>query len=184
MAVAADVRTFWSALLSVLLKCIAALGFGTRARTTAAALPQTAPAGIVPATAAGVEEVSARGRDVSRAKRPRRAKAAPADRAGRRPGAGSGVCRVPAPRSYEPQRHDRKRTLPPTMKQRIGAEAHGSSPSSRSLRIDDVLGEDFDGAMAVPETAENAARTPAAASAAPAASPASAASAVPASDAG
>lgn len=40
---------------------------------------------------------------------------------------------IPAPRSFEPRR-DRSR--PPTMKQRIRAEAHGSSPSARSLPDD------------------------------------------------
>jgi hypothetical protein len=37
---------------------------------------------------------------------------------------------VPAPRPYE-----RERSLPPTMKQRIGAEAHGTSPSARSVAV-------------------------------------------------
>jgi hypothetical protein len=37
---------------------------------------------------------------------------------------------IPSPRSFEPLRD---RSLPPTMKQRIRAEAHGSSPATRSL---------------------------------------------------
>ncbi|MFE2426376.1 DUF6344 domain-containing protein [Streptomyces sp. NPDC059373] len=37
---------------------------------------------------------------------------------------------IPSPRSFEPLPD---RTLPPTMKQRIRAERHGSSPATRSL---------------------------------------------------
>jgi hypothetical protein len=37
---------------------------------------------------------------------------------------------IPSPRSFEPLRD---RSLPPTMKQRIRAERHGSSPATRSL---------------------------------------------------
>ncbi|MDX6312277.1 MAG: hypothetical protein QOF44_1741 [Streptomyces sp.] len=40
---------------------------------------------------------------------------------------------IPSPRSFEPLRD---RSLPPTMKQRIRAEAHGSSPATRSLPAD------------------------------------------------
>ncbi|MFF0751222.1 DUF6344 domain-containing protein [Streptomyces sp. NPDC004267] len=42
---------------------------------------------------------------------------------------------VPAQRSHE-WRRAQGRALPPTMKQRIGAEAHGSSPAVRHLRSD------------------------------------------------
>ncbi len=136
MAVAADVKSFWGALLSVLLKCIAALGFTTPARTATAAVAgaEVLPAGIAGAGVAGVPQ--------------RRT-------AGGRAGGGAGVrtaarrATVPAPRGYDPHQRrldlGRKRTLPPTMKQRIGAEAHGSSPSARSLRIDDLLGADLAG---------------------------------------
>jgi hypothetical protein len=137
MAVAVDVKSFWGALLSVLLKCIAALGFTTPARTTTGAV---AGAEVLPAGTAGA------GAGVPQ----RRA-------AGGRAGGGSGArtatrrATVPAPRGYDPHQRrldlGRKRTLPPTMKQRIGAEAHGSSPSARSLRIDDLLGADFAGAV-------------------------------------
>ncbi|MEE4541100.1 DUF6344 domain-containing protein [Streptomyces sp. V4-01] len=166
MAVAADVKTFWSALLSVLLKCIAALGFG-RTANAAAVRPQAVPAGFVPAAAADRDEAA--GRAGSRTRRGKRAKAAPPARTARRTakgsGAGSGTatgtgaCRVPAPRGCEPQLggRDRKRTLPPTMKQRISAEAHGSSPSARSLRVDDMLGEEFAGAVSVPTSAPTSA---------------------------
>lgn len=136
MAVAADVKSFWGALLSVLLKCIAALGFTTPARTATAAV---AGAEVLPAGTAGAGEAGVPQRRT----------------ADGRAGGGAGVrtaarrATVPAPRGYDPHQRrldlGRKRTLPPTMKQRIGAEAHGSSPSARSLRIDDLLGADFAG---------------------------------------
>lgn len=91
MATAA-VRTFWSALVSVFLKCIAALGFATPARTA-----------------------------------PVRTTAAQAPASARTTAATAFVIPVPAPR--------RDRSLPPTMKQRIRAEAHGASPSARSMLV-------------------------------------------------
>lgn len=114
MAVTAGTRSFWSTLLSVLLKCIAALRFAPAARTTAAAPATTVPAPAAPFTA---------------------------------PAAGIGTFgtrAVPEPRlPYLPclpqQSRRRSRTLPPTMKQRICAEAHGSSPSVRSLSGDGLL---------------------------------------------
>ncbi|MFF0435020.1 DUF6344 domain-containing protein [Streptomyces sp. NPDC004327] len=51
---------------------------------------------------------------------------------------------VPAQRSHE-WRRAQGRALPPTMKQRIGAEAHGSSPAVRHLRSD-ALTDGADGA--------------------------------------
>jgi hypothetical protein len=47
-----------------------------------------------------------------------------------RPAASAARTFVPAPRPY-----GRERSLPPTMKQRIGAEAHGTSPSARSADV-------------------------------------------------
>jgi hypothetical protein len=162
MAVATDVKTFWSALLSVLLKCIAALGFARQAPAAVTVLPQAVPAGTLPPAAARTESGGARAGG-SRNRRPKRAKAAQPDRDTRRTatGSGTGACRVPAPRGCEPQvgGRDRKRTLPPTMKQRISAEAHGSSPSARSLRVDDVLDAEFAGAVTVPTGAGAAAGT-------------------------
>jgi hypothetical protein len=162
MAVATDVKTFWSALLSVLLKCIAALGFARQAPAAVTVLPQAVPAGTLPAAAARTESGGGRAGG-SRNRRPKRAKAAQPDRDTRRTatGSGTGACRVPAPRGCEPQvgGRDRKRTLPPTMKQRISAEAHGSSPSARSLRVDDVLDAEFAGAVTVPTGAGAAAGT-------------------------
>jgi hypothetical protein len=138
MAAAVEVRTFWSALLSVLLKCIAALGFTT------------------PASRAAVGPVET---------------AAPA--AGRTATAETGVPapRIPAPRGCEPaSRRERDRTLPPTMKQRIRAEAHGSSPSARSIRTGD-LREEMTPALALAEATAGAATVtacPATATAGPA----------------
>ncbi|MEU6974761.1 DUF6344 domain-containing protein [Streptomyces sp. NPDC046371] len=48
---------------------------------------------------------------------------------------------VPAQRSHQ-WRTARSRALPPTIKQRIGAEAHGSSPAVRHLRADAPAGTD------------------------------------------
>ncbi|MEC3995596.1 DUF6344 domain-containing protein [Actinacidiphila sp. DG2A-62] len=176
MAVAVDVKSFWGALLSVLLKCIAALGFTTPARTTTGTV---AGAEVLPAGTAGT------GADVPQ----RRA-------AGGRAGGGAGVrtaarrATVPAPRGYDPHQRrldlGRKRTLPPTMKQRIGAEAHGSSPSARSLRIDDLLGADFAGAVSgsVPDPGSGSglgsgASAPAASAVSPADAPAAGSGAAP-----
>lgn len=102
MNVFKNVTAFWSAFVSVLLKCVAGLGFATPARTAQvpaaqAVAPATAPAG----TAAAPLQL-------------------------RTPACGA---LLPAPRPGG-------RTLPPTMKQRIRAEAHGSSPSARSIGLE------------------------------------------------
>ncbi|MFJ3905211.1 DUF6344 domain-containing protein [Streptomyces sp. NPDC090025] len=56
---------------------------------------------------------------------------------------------LPAQRTAHPTWHTaRGRALPPTIKQRIGAEAHGSSPSVRHLRDDALDGLDADDALA------------------------------------
>ncbi|GHF95645.1 DUF6344 domain-containing protein [Streptomyces hydrogenans] len=47
---------------------------------------------------------------------------------------GERAATVVAQRQAEPWAPVRRGSLPPTIKQRIGAEAHGSSPASRSLR--------------------------------------------------
>lgn len=72
----------------------------------------------------------------------------------------------------------RERSLPPTIKQRIGAEAHGASPAGRQLPVIEADAmESFEPAEAAPATAPAAAAGSAAASApaaptAPAAQPA------------
>ena len=119
---AADIRTFWGALVSVLLKCIAGLGFATadrapaRSQATVADRVQT----VVGAPAATADTAPA-------------PTGPPA-----RPNTRRADVRIPAPRGCEPlpRRRERERTLPPTMKQRICAEAHGSSPSARSIPAD------------------------------------------------
>jgi hypothetical protein len=139
MAATAEVRTFWSALLSVLLKCIAALGFATPSVRAAARtqVPVADRMNAAAVTAAGTRRV-ATGHGL------------PGPR-------GEAVPRIPAPRGCEPVRRDRDRdrTLPPTMKQRIRAEAHGSSPSARSIRAGEL--EDITAGLALAGAAAGAA---------------------------
>jgi hypothetical protein len=144
----ASIKTFWGALLSVLLKCIAGVGFATQDRAadsrqvaaadgmTAITAPTTTPTvGDTAPLAVETRAEVAVAAPVSDAPAPAGPSAPP-----RRRGAGA---RIPAPRATESRlvRRSRGRTLPPTMKQRIGAEAHGTSPSARSLRNDDGLDE-------------------------------------------
>jgi hypothetical protein len=135
MAATATVRTFWGALLSVLLQCLAALGFRTAAtRTPAAAHPAPAPTGTEAGATAAVPAARAAGS-------PGSTPSAPGQEA--RP--------VPAPRVYEPLRTGRDRLLPPTMKQRISAEAHGATPAGRSLPAGTLVTDDgYGGLMTVP----------------------------------
>ncbi|MFI8963284.1 DUF6344 domain-containing protein [Streptomyces sp. NPDC053493] len=75
---------------------------------------------------------------------PATAAAAPALRQGEEPAAAGApeaiaarpAVSVPAQRSAPRWNAARDRALPPTIKQRISAEAHGSSPSVRHLRAD------------------------------------------------
>ncbi|MFJ5607902.1 DUF6344 domain-containing protein [Streptomyces sp. NPDC093221] len=113
MNVFKNVTAFWSAFVGVLLKLVAGLGFATPARTarvhTAADQAAAVPAATVPAAAVAAANGT-------------RAKPTPT----RTP---SCAALLPAPRPSS-------RSLPPTMKQRIRAEAHGSSPSARSIAPD------------------------------------------------
>lgn len=119
------VTAFWGAFLNVLIRCIAALGFATPARMKAAA---SGPASRLAAGSATVP-AQAHAPAATGAAAPAEAYTAPPLPAGR--------ILLPAPRSSE-----RGRSLPPTMKQRIRAEAHGTSPSSRSIAVPvDGLGE-------------------------------------------
>ncbi|MFJ2632673.1 DUF6344 domain-containing protein [Streptomyces sp. NPDC087422] len=108
MNVFKNVTAFWSAFVGVLLKLVAGLGFATPART---ARVHTAAdqAAAVPAAAVAAANGT-------------RATPTPT----RTP---SCAALLPAPRPSS-------RSLPPTMKQRIRAEAHGSSPSARSIAPD------------------------------------------------
>jgi hypothetical protein len=119
MAATAEVKTFWAALLSVLIKCIAALGFTTTAARVATRTATQAQAPVADRTNAAAG-TTVRGR---------------------------AICRVPGPRGCEPVRRERERTLPPTMKQRISAESHGSSPSARSIRAGEL--EDITAGLAL-----------------------------------
>lgn len=108
------VTAFWSAFLNVLIKCIAALGFATPACMKAAERHRTVGSATVPAQVPAPV--------VRRPAAPVGGYAPPPMQAGR--------VLVPAPRPS-----DRGRSLPPTMKQRISAEAHGTSPNSRSIAV-------------------------------------------------
>jgi hypothetical protein len=125
----------------VLLKCIAALGFATPSARAAAARAQAPVADRMNAAA-----VTAAG--------PRRTATGHG-----LPGPRGEAVRIPAPRGCEPVRRDRDRdrTLPPTMKQRIRAEAHGSSPSARSIRAGEL--EDITAGLALAGAAAGAAAT-------------------------
>lgn len=114
------VTAFWGAFLNVLIKCIAALGFATPARMKAAASGPAAGSATVPAQAVAS---------------PSRRAAAPMERYA--PPPPNRRVLLPAPRPSE-----RGHSLPPTMKQRISAEAHGASPSSRGIAFPvDGLGD-------------------------------------------
>jgi hypothetical protein len=107
MAVA-DVMTFWKAFITALLKCVAALGFTVPSRDSFPAA--SGPAAHGPS------------RDLFPAAL---GPAAPRSEATR-----DGAMTFPSPRPFGSLRD---RGLPPTMKQRIHAEAHGASPADRSL---------------------------------------------------
>ncbi|WUH92243.1 DUF6344 domain-containing protein [Streptomyces sp. NBC_00433] len=125
---------FWGAFLNVLIKCIAALGFATPARMKGAASGHAVGHATVPAQAVAAPVIAAA---APRGGNTARGHAAPAHCADR--------VMVPAPRSS-----GRGRSLPPTMKQRIRAEAHGTSPSSRSIAVPvDGLGDAAAAAAAI-----------------------------------
>ncbi|MFF6955356.1 DUF6344 domain-containing protein [Streptomyces sp. NPDC008317] len=108
MNVFKNVTAFWSAFVGVLLKLVAGLGFATPARTARVHTAADQAAAVPAATVAAANGTGA--------------KPTPT----RTP---SCAALLPAPRPSS-------RSLPPTMKQRIRAEAHGSSPSARSIAPD------------------------------------------------
>ncbi|MFF7155767.1 DUF6344 domain-containing protein [Streptomyces sp. NPDC008139] len=112
MNVFKNVTAFWSAFVGVLLKLVAGLGFATPART-ARVHTAAAQAAAVPATAVAV-----------------------ANGTGAAPGTAPTPTRTPSCAALLPAPRPSSRSLPPTMKQRIRAEAHGSSPSARSIAPD------------------------------------------------
>jgi hypothetical protein len=158
MAVAAKVTLVWNALVAVLLKVIAGLGFAVPARAAGNAVPGATRNAVqkksiarnVARNAAGgaaaapvLPGARRAGRGVTRAAvRIAAARTAgTADRAagtarapiGGTPPTAAVRHAVPAPRAPHPLVPARDRSLPPTMKQRIRAEAHGSSPTARTL---------------------------------------------------
>ncbi|MET9952325.1 DUF6344 domain-containing protein [Streptomyces sp. NPDC006339] len=143
----AKVKQFWTAFVSVLFALLASLGLAS------------------PATAA---QRTALQQGEEPAATPASAPTTKQARA---------LASVPAQRAAQPWHTARGRALPPTIKQRIRAEAHGSSPSVRHLRADAsteaVPADAFDLAGAALATAGTPAPAgTAAAQAAPAAVPA------------
>jgi hypothetical protein len=125
-----NVTSFWNVFVRMLLTCVAALGFTTSARRTRSAAPAATATPAAPVAPTATEAAAAPG--------------ASGDFPGRLPGGAERDLRrtIPAPRGaaapqhpvpYPPRRDRRNRTLPPTMKQRITAEAHGATPAARSV---------------------------------------------------
>ncbi|MBD0736221.1 DUF6344 domain-containing protein [Streptomyces sp. CBMA29] len=110
MNVFTNVTAFWNAFVGVLLKLVAGLGFATPART-ARVRTAAAQAAAVPAAAVANGTAAA-------------------------PDAAPTPARTPSCAALLPAPRPGSRSLPPTMKQRIRAEAHGSSPSARSIAPD------------------------------------------------
>lgn len=128
------VTAFWGAFLNVLLRCIAALGFATPARMKAAADATAGPVSVPAPVGSATENGAGRASGAPSAAPPNPAGQifSPPASLGRASASPIPVGQVflPAPRPYE-----RGHSLPPTMKQRIRAEAHGTSPSARSVAV-------------------------------------------------
>lgn len=125
------VTKLWTAFLVVIVKFLAALGFRTPAAPSVAFAAIPAPAegetrGTTAAPTTGAREVTAPPGSRKLAA-PGVSESPHADRDFGHPGA--------APLFAAP-RMMYGRTLPPTMKQRIRAEAHGAAPSSRCVQSD------------------------------------------------
>ncbi|WP_050514580.1 DUF6344 domain-containing protein [Streptomyces rimosus] len=125
---ATKVTRLWAAFVVVVVKMLAALGFRTPATATSA----TTGAVAVPAPAPAPAAVAEAGDGW--------ADPPVDDYAGEPAGAPGGVCEeggvpwdVPV---FALPRMRYGRILPPTMKQRIRAEAHGAAPSSRSVPVE------------------------------------------------
>ncbi|MCX4725337.1 DUF6344 domain-containing protein [Streptomyces sp. NPDC090052] len=119
-------KKVWAAFTTAFFALVAMLGFSTSARATTAAVPSGAPT-PVPADLAG-RTVRTTGVPAVRTA-PEAAEPAPAPTP------------APAPVTVEPAQVawwalPKDRALPPTIKQRIRAEAHGSTPSTRHLPLD------------------------------------------------
>ncbi|MFG2830859.1 DUF6344 domain-containing protein [Streptomyces sp. NPDC048434] len=136
---ATKVMKFWAVCLAMLGKLLASLGVSaaaSAARRDAALYERTLGNGNAGTDAPGAEA-------------PEAARCAAPD-----PGPGTGTPAVPAPRAVplfgqaEPARRMFARPeLPPTIKQRISAEAHGTSPGLRSrsrTRTAPLMADEFD----------------------------------------
>ncbi|MFH8837470.1 DUF6344 domain-containing protein [Streptomyces sp. NPDC017868] len=99
----AKVKQFWTAFVSVLFALLASVGLANTAAAAAQPAVQQPEEPAAPAVSAAVRAVTAGERALA---------SVPAQRTHRWPLAGD-------------------RSLPPTIKQRIAAEAHGSSPAAR-----------------------------------------------------
>ncbi|MFJ2739572.1 DUF6344 domain-containing protein [Streptomyces sp. NPDC087440] len=104
-------KTMWTALISAIVALLAMLGFAAPASASAAAPTDRSSDAPQPAGAAAAERADT-----------------PAERAA-----------VEAPSATRWRADVPTRSVPPTMKQRIGAEAHGGSPSARKVPALDAL---------------------------------------------
>ncbi|HEY5837268.1 DUF6344 domain-containing protein [Streptomyces sp.] len=138
----ADVRTFWSAFVRVLLVCVAALGCATRSRTRVTATVGTAGTGTP--TQAATPTATSADSNVSGTTTVYGTTSSGTVAAARSPLHREAARTVPGRRcayTLPPRRARRGRTLPPTMKQRIRAEAHGASPAARSVLTADTAAD-------------------------------------------
>ncbi|CAM5620720.1 hypothetical protein GCM10010329_19910 [Streptomyces spiroverticillatus] len=103
-------KTMWTALISAIVALLAMLGFAAPASASAAA-------------------PSDRSSDAPQ----------PAAPAAERADTPAGTASVEAPTATRWRADVPTRSVPPTMKQRIGAEAHGGSPSARKVPALDAL---------------------------------------------
>ncbi|OKI00237.1 hypothetical protein A6A06_24120 [Streptomyces sp. CB02923] len=134
------ITQLWTAFAVVIVKFFAALGFRTSA-TTPATIPGPATAAAEGETHRTAAAFAAAGACAAGGGR---AAAAPpgsmtdeAWNAPESPDDGHGFgCAPPAAPMFAAPRMPYGRTLPPTMKQRIRAEAHGAAPSSRCVQND------------------------------------------------
>ncbi|MFH8408901.1 DUF6344 domain-containing protein [Streptomyces sp. NPDC018019] len=135
---ATKVTRLWAAFVVVIVRMLAALGFRTPAAATAAPAPAVGGDGDRTAEAWAWDE----GVDVPHVRQERHVREEVPEEV---PDAYEDFGYPYARPVYAGPRMLYGRTLPPTMKQRIRAEAHGAAPSSRS-----VLADAFDAPYAGP----------------------------------
>ncbi|MGW7368694.1 DUF6344 domain-containing protein [Streptomyces sp. NPDC054841] len=119
---AVKVTTLWTAFISLLVTLLASLGFATSAKAAQQSSAQhpEGPAGQEPTA----QERSAHGPTAQERSAPGRTAHGRGQTADVGYGPWQGMFRSKGPRD---------RSLPPTIKQRIGAEAHGASPAVRHM---------------------------------------------------